>query len=319
MVPHADGARDRRVRRGPGGLGSGRAGSRPPSVTTPWNDRAVPTASTSTGLIDVIRRFGEQVAPVVADLDPATLHPSDAASLVRDVAAAERRLAGLRLACAARATEPGAVAASGSRSAEHWYAEQTGVGLPAARRSLQTSRRLQELGSIREQAMAGALSEAQVDRVADAASTNPRSEGALLQAAERNGLRGLAAACDRAKAEVRDERAEEARLAAVHRRRFLRHSRTTDGAFRRSPVGQPPVDGSQGGVGQRPHADPVHVVADGQRHRDVAPDLGRPGAHGRKRLVAGPCLLTNAGTDRCLAGRSGGGPGLELGVDHLVP
>lgn len=216
-------------------------GSRPPptvtapwAVTAPWNNDAVPatSTSTSTGLIDVIRRFGEQLAPLLVDLDPATLHPSDAAALVSDVVAVERRLAGLRLACAARATESGAVAASGSRSAEHWYAEQAGVGLPTARRSLQTSRRLQDLQRIREQAMAGALSEVQVDRVADAASANPRSEGALLQAAERSGLRGLAAVCDRAKAEVRDEHAEEQRLAAVHRRRFLRHSRTADGAFR---------------------------------------------------------------------------------------
>lgn len=122
--------------------------------------------------------------------------------------------------------------ASGSRSAEHWYAQQAGVGLEDARRSLRTSERLQALDRTREHAMAGELSEAQLAKVADAASANPNSEPALLQAAGRQGLRGLAVVCDRAKAEARDEQQEQRRLAAVHRRRFLRHSRTTDGAFR---------------------------------------------------------------------------------------
>lgn len=169
---------------------------------------------------------------IVEGLDPAALHPSDAAAVVREVVAVERRLAGLRLACAARAAASSAVAEAGSRSAEHWYAEQTGVGLSAARRSLRTSERLQELRRTREQAMAGALSEAQLDRVAEAASANPRSEGTLLRAAGRQGMRGLAAVCDRAKAAVADERQERERLAEVHRRRFLHHSRTADGAFR---------------------------------------------------------------------------------------
>lgn len=80
--------------------------------------------------------------------------------------------------------------------------------------------------------MAGALSEAQLDKVADAATANPRSERTLLHAAGREGLRGLANVCERAKAEVRDEHQELARVAAAHRRRFLRHGRTAEGAFR---------------------------------------------------------------------------------------
>ncbi len=227
----------------------------------------VPAAVSRPRLITEIRRFGNDLATMLAGLDPRTLHPSDAAVLVNEVVSVERRLAGLRLACAARAAESSAVAASGSRSAEHWYAEQVGVGLPAARRSLQTSQRLQELQRTREQAMAGALSEVQVDRVADAAFANPRSEGELLRAARRSGMRGLAAVCDRAKAEVSDEHAEQQRLAAVHRRRFLRHSRTADGAFRLE-VHTTPDAGAQVMAAVERRADQLFHVARRQGRRE---------------------------------------------------
>lgn len=186
----------------------------------------------SLGLLDLLEGFVRQLDERVDGLDPMTLHAADAAELIQAIAAVERRLGGLRLACAARALQSAAASRQHSRSGEHWYARQTGIGLDAARRQIETSRRLQELERTRQQALAGALSEVQIDRVADAAAANPRSEGTLLQAAATEGLRGLATACQRAKAEVRDEQQELQRVAAAHRRRFLRHGRTADGAFR---------------------------------------------------------------------------------------
>lgn len=169
---------------------------------------------------------------LVGDLDPATVHPADAVAVVERVVALERRLVALRLACAPRAACATGGAGSPHRSAEHWYAQQTGVGIEAARRALATGRRLQELPDTRRQAMAGRLSEAQIDRVAEAAVRNPDREGTLLDAAGARSFRGLSELCERAKAEACSEDEEVARVAAAHRRRFLRHGRTADGAFR---------------------------------------------------------------------------------------
>lgn len=192
----------------------------------------MPLPAPDPSLLQALRVFRVRLAELAADLDPATVHPSDAVAVVEEVSALERQLAGLRLVCAPRAADSPAVKRTGHRSAEHWYAERAGVGLQAARRSLATGRRLQHLDDTRRRAMAGDLSEAQIDRVADAASHNPGCESAVLQAAGARSFRGLADACDRAKAEATREEDAVARVDAAHRRRFLRHGLTADGAFR---------------------------------------------------------------------------------------
>lgn len=183
-------------------------------------------------LLQSLQDFAATLDRLAHGLEPAAIHPRDASLVVERVVAVERRLATLRLLCSARAAETVGGSRTAHRSAEHWYAEQTGVGLPAARRALAAGRRLTELDRTRERAIAGTLSEAQIDRVAEAAVTDPGSESALLEAAATRGFRGLAEACDRVRASARSQEDEIARAAAAHRRRFLRSSRTVDGAFR---------------------------------------------------------------------------------------
>lgn len=154
-----------------------------------------------------------------------------AAKVLERVAAVERLAAVARTLLARRVEETNQWRREGHRSAASFVAAKTSTTVGSAVGALETARRLERCPATAEAFRAGRLSEAQVREVAAAAMAEPESEHRLLEAAST--VVGVAALRDECR-RVRSAAApgEGAAVAAVHRRRYLRHWTDSDGAFR---------------------------------------------------------------------------------------
>jgi hypothetical protein len=149
-----------------------------------------------------------------------------------------------RLGAAGKALAARQVVATGSwkkvgahRDAADWLAATTGATVGQARATLDTAVRLEALPSTEAALRAGALSSAQADAIADAASVDPHAEQALLEHAQHDGVRGLRTECARVKAAACVD--ELARYERIRNARSLRSWTDPDGTGRidiRGPV-----------------------------------------------------------------------------------
>jgi hypothetical protein len=98
----------------------------------------------------------------------------------------------------------------------------------AAKDALATGEKLRELPVLSAAARRGELSAAQVAPIVNAAAANPAAEERLVEKARRSSLGELRDECARVKAAAEPD--DEARHAAIHRRRFLRQRRCADGS-----------------------------------------------------------------------------------------
>ena len=184
--------------------------------------------------------FDQRLASEVEGLDPTRLAGQDAERVVAATHRIERRLAALRLRCAARAADAKTWKAQGFRTPEEWLARKTGVGVGQARRALETGRRLGQLPEVAQAASAGELSEQQAEKVTEAAASDPDSQGSLLSAAKGKSFRELDDECRKVKARSRSASEERARLAAIHeQRKFVSWTDEATGAFRFSGSATP--------------------------------------------------------------------------------
>src|SRR5438093_1579509 len=120
-------------------------------------------------------------------LEPDYLSTEEATSMVRLFDEVERLGAAGRTLTARQVERSGAWRAGGHRSAAHWMASTTGVGVGQAVGTLQTARRLEHLPATQEAYRSGGLSEAKVKEVATAAVANRKAEGDGPRAGGRGG------------------------------------------------------------------------------------------------------------------------------------
>jgi Domain of unknown function (DUF222) len=160
-------------------------------------------------------------------LEPDEVLASDAMSLVKRLAKAERQLAGVKMRLAGRVAETPVWQHRGHRSAAHWLASESGTSVAEAVSTLQTAERAKALPATTDALRDGRLSRSQAAAVADAAEAVPEAEADLLGLAERESLKGLRDEAARRKQAGIDE---QARHAAIHASRHVRFGTDADGA-----------------------------------------------------------------------------------------
>jgi len=129
----------------------------------------------------VLDRIAEDLAGVVAGLEPARLTGSDAARLTATAARIEKLAATAKAALATRAEETHAWRSGRAVSPEQWLAETSGCSEGAAREALVTAKRVETLPATRERLLDGTLSMAQAALVSAGAAVDPSSERRLLK------------------------------------------------------------------------------------------------------------------------------------------
>jgi hypothetical protein len=181
---------------------------------------------------DKIRRATILLEEGLAGFDPDLLTGEGAAELVRRLARAERLVVAAKTLCARRVEETNLHKRHGHRDAAHWLASETGEAASEAAGLLAAARQMEELPQVQEAFKAGRLSPAKARQVAGAAAVDPKSQRALLRAAERQTLGELRNTCDRVRRQAASERDEAERYESIRRRRYLRDLTEADGAVR---------------------------------------------------------------------------------------
>ena len=182
-------------------------------------------------MLDALRTAKDMVAAQLRAADPDALRSADAAEVLALFAEIERLGAAGRVLFSHRAAQSVRWREEGHSSAAHWMAATTGTGLGEAAAGLETSGALRNLPGTEEALREGRLSFSQARLVAQAASARPEAEGALLERAATDGLRGLREQAGAVLARVASARAEAERHRALHARRCLRTWRGPEGAL----------------------------------------------------------------------------------------
>jgi hypothetical protein len=182
-------------------------------------------------MFEQVRQAIERLRRVVRDLDPSRVDGDQARRLVEEFAAIERLAAAGKALAMRRVEETRAWAQAGAhRDAASWLAAATGTTVSAARVTVETAARLDDLPETEAAVRAGELSAVQAGEVAAAAAVDPSAERSLLESARRDGVKGLKDECARVRAAACTD--EAARYEAVRRHRALRHWQDPDGAGR---------------------------------------------------------------------------------------
>jgi hypothetical protein len=144
-------------------------------------------------LRDIVRTFEPDEVPVVRVV-----------GLVAQFDAIERLGASGKTLLARRMEETGAWKSRGLRSAAEHLARLSGTSVTAAKRTMETSRQIDDLADTAAVVRSGALSMAKVEAVASAATIAPAAEAALLETAASLPLAELREEALRARAKDRD-------------------------------------------------------------------------------------------------------------------
>jgi hypothetical protein len=164
---------------------------------------------------------------LAGDLDPERMTSADADRILAEAAAIERSAAAVTIRLAPLAARSAATQQSGEPTPAHRLARQTGLGIGAAVRRMQTGQRLAQQPKLAAAGAAGELSSEQLAVVSQAAAADPTAEDRLLDVAERHSLSELARECDRVRAAA--DRDADARRQRIYAARSLRHWVGDDG------------------------------------------------------------------------------------------
>jgi hypothetical protein len=189
-------------------------------------------------MFEALRRTTELLRQLVAEFEPDRFDSAGARTMVELFAETERLGAAGKALAMRQVVATDAWKHDGAhRDAAGWLAESTGATVSAARATVETAQRLHELPATEAALRAGALSVAQVEAIADAASADPTAESDLLERAQHDGVRGLHNECARVKAAACVD--EHARYERIRQARSLRSWTDADGTGRidiRGPV-----------------------------------------------------------------------------------
>ncbi len=197
----------------------------PPSLEAAPPTEGSADARTLAGAIDEIASF-------VTGFEPCRYSGSDAVELVSLFTKLERLGAAGKTLAAARAAAANCHHATGARSPAHWLSAVTGESLGNAIDVLNLGDAMERLPGVGDAYREARISSSGAKLVASAVKVNPKSEGELIEVAQKGTLKQLKDRCLRAKAQGRSE---EDAAHAYERIRSGRHCRTwtdTDGAFR---------------------------------------------------------------------------------------
>jgi len=171
----------------------------------------------------------EGLRTLVGELEPRCLTGEDAARLLSLFAEIERLGSVGKALMARRVEETSLHKRHGHRSASDYLAATTKISPAEAQRTLEATRRLEDLPEAAQAWRKGKLSQSQANEIAAAAVVDPSVESELVAVATSKPLAELADRCRKVRATASDEKA---RYRAIHRSRYLRHWTGSDGAFR---------------------------------------------------------------------------------------
>lgn len=149
----------------------------------------------------------------------------------------ERLAASAKMLLEDRVEESRAWAREGDKSPADHLARKSGRSRGAARRSLDTSKKLRKLSHTQQALRRGELSQSQAEAIANAAANNPDAEQSLLEAAKTHSLAELRRRCGRAKAAGDPD--PDATHRRIHRERYLRRFTDSEGAWNIQGCGTP--------------------------------------------------------------------------------
>src|SRR2546423_5159166 len=151
-------------------------------------------------VLPAVTQVGKGASCAVAGFGPLSVSAEAARCIARQAGRAKNVVAGLEAAAARVYVESAAWRREGFRSPEEWLAARSGTSTGAAKKRLETAKRMDEQPTVREAVKAGRVSPEQAEKIADAVSTDPSSEGRLVGLARHASLRELGEECDRIKA-----------------------------------------------------------------------------------------------------------------------
>jgi hypothetical protein len=175
-----------------------------------------------------VRECERGLAKLVDGLDANDVPLCDASGLWKAFDCIERLAANAKVLLAARVEEAGAWKDAGARSAAEHLAKLGGTTTSAARRSLDTSKKVSGLFGITDALRGGVLSSAQVDAIAGAAAADPSAENRLIALAAATNVSELREECLRTTAAADPDR--DATYRRIHTRRCLRSFTDGEGA-----------------------------------------------------------------------------------------
>jgi Domain of unknown function (DUF222) len=151
-------------------------------------------------MFDTVVRCGDQLAGVIARLDPDMLSGQSAQSWWYALDRIERLAAGGKTLLARRLAAAHSPSRSGQKSAAETMARDAGTSVGAAKDALNISERLSELAKVDAALRRGELSQAQAALISDAAAADPSAQDRLLALASKGSIPELREECGRVKA-----------------------------------------------------------------------------------------------------------------------
>src|SRR5579863_9719403 len=127
-----------------------------------------------------LRGLQQSIAGYAGRFDAATLSVAQAGEVVGWCAHSEASAASIKALAAARAAEGNSWQHDGYRSAAEQLADQAGMSPAAAKRALETGRRLADQPQVASAALAGDLSLEQATAISDGVAADPAKAGELI-------------------------------------------------------------------------------------------------------------------------------------------
>ena len=183
-----------------------------------------------------LRSFRQSIAAFAGQFDARSLTPAQAGEVVELCARIEASAASIKALAAARSGEGNGWERCGYRSPAEQLADQAGMSPGAAKRALETGRRMVNQPEVAQAALAGELSLEQAAAVSDGAAANPAKAAELIEKAKHSSLPELNDAVAQVKADSTDQ---EERRKARHAKRSLRRWTDRDGALNARMYGHP--------------------------------------------------------------------------------
>ena len=183
-----------------------------------------------------LRALQQSVVAYAGRFDASRLSAADAGEVVRLAAQGEASFASIKALAAARAAEGRTWEHDGFRSPSEQLAARAGMSPAAAKRALETGRRLVDQPEVAAAALAGRVSLEQATAIADGVAADPTKAAALIDKAQHSSLPELNDAVAKVKAATGDA---EQRRADRHTKRSLRRWSDRDGAFHTHLYGHP--------------------------------------------------------------------------------
>lgn len=183
-----------------------------------------------------LRSLRESIALFAGGFDARLLSPSEAGEVLGLCAQIEASAASIKALAAARSAEGDDWRRDGYRHPADQLAHQAGMSPAAARRALETGRRMADQPEVASAALAGELSLEQAAAVSDGVASDPGKARELIESARHSSLPELNEEVAKLKAAHTDQ---DARRAAIHAKRHFRNWTDRDGARHAHLYGHP--------------------------------------------------------------------------------